>query len=272
MNWQSIRVVMIKDIKEIGKNLQFWLPTVLVPLIMAVVLPVVVSLIFSRAPLNSLNTGSWNAMFKRMPEALQNVFAGMTQRQAMVFIFANYLFKPFFLIIPVMVASIIAANSFAGERERKTIESLFYTPVSDLELLMGKVLAAFVPSVAVSWLAFAAFVAAVDATSFPLFGRLILPTVPWVLLLALLVPAVSFLSLAITVLISARVRGFQEAQQIAGALVVPILFLVFGQVIGLFILDAGAILAITVVLAVLDYLLVKIGAQTFSRERVITQL
>ncbi len=271
MNWQSIKVVMIKDIKEIGKNVQFWLPTVVVPLLLVVVIPLVINLVVSELPASSMNNSSWDQIFKHM-SAAQPGLSDMTRRQGMIYIFANYLFAPFFLIIPLMVSTIIAANSFAGERERKTIESLLYTPVPDLELLLGKVLAAFVPSVVVSWLAFLAFIITVDATSFPLFGRLLLPTVPWVLLLAFLAPAISFLGLGITVLISARVRGFQEAQQIAGVLVLPILFLIFGQALGLFVLDARLILAIAVILAFLDYLLVRWGARTFSRERVITQL
>ena len=51
------------------------------------------------------------------------------------YIFLNYTFVPLFMIIPVMVASIIAANSVVGEKERKTLETLLYTPVTNREFL-----------------------------------------------------------------------------------------------------------------------------------------
>ena len=41
--------------------------------------------------------------------------------QIFPFIFLGYLFAPMFLIMPLMLSSIIAAESFAGERERKTL-------------------------------------------------------------------------------------------------------------------------------------------------------
>ena len=39
-----------------------------------------------------------------------------------------YLFAPMYLIVPMMVSAVIAADSFVGERERKTLEALLHTP------------------------------------------------------------------------------------------------------------------------------------------------
>lgn len=53
----------------------------------------------------------------------------------------------FFLLMPLLVASTVAADSFAGERERKTLETLLATRLSDRAIFLGKVLAAL----AYSW-------------------------------------------------------------------------------------------------------------------------
>ncbi|MCL4560205.1 MAG: ABC transporter permease subunit [Chloroflexi bacterium] len=50
-----------------------------------------------------------------------------------------------------MLSTIIGAVSFVGEKERKTLEALIYTPARDSELFLGKVLAGVVPSVALAW-------------------------------------------------------------------------------------------------------------------------
>ena len=48
-----------------------------------------------------------------------------------------YMFAPFFLIIPLMVSSILAADSIVGEKERNTLEGLLYTPLTDQELYIA---------------------------------------------------------------------------------------------------------------------------------------
>ena len=56
-----------------------------------------------------------------------------------------------------MASSVIASDSFAGEKERKTIEALLATPLSDSELFVGKVLVAFIPAVLVTFASFAVY-------------------------------------------------------------------------------------------------------------------
>ena len=42
----------------------------------------------------------------------------------------NFILPVFFLIIPIMTASIMAASSFVGEKEKHTLETLLYCPMS----------------------------------------------------------------------------------------------------------------------------------------------
>src|SRR5205085_1338470 len=69
----------------------------------------------------------------------------------------GYLLAPLFLIVPLMVASVLAADAFAGEKERKTLESLLHLPIPEGDLFYAKVLGAFVPAVLISWIGFVAF-------------------------------------------------------------------------------------------------------------------
>ena len=45
-----------------------------------------------------------------------------------------------------MISSVVAASSFVGEKERKTLESLLYTPIDIASLFWGKLLSAFIPA------------------------------------------------------------------------------------------------------------------------------
>ena len=62
---------------------------------------------------------------------------------------------------------------------------------------------------------------------YPLFNRLFFPSWNWLPFMVLLVPAVAMLAIGATVIVSAKVKGFAEAQQISALIVLPILLLVF---------------------------------------------
>ena len=53
------------------------------------------------------------------------------------------------LIVPVVIPPIITGYSIIGERDQGTLEPVLTTPIRREELLLGKALAAFVPSVTV---------------------------------------------------------------------------------------------------------------------------
>ena len=46
----------------------------------------------------------------------------------------------FFLIVPIMASSVMAASSFVGEKEKHTLETLLYSPLSLRQLFQSKVL------------------------------------------------------------------------------------------------------------------------------------
>lgn len=59
------------------------------------------------------------------------------------------------LIAPALIPAVIAASSVVGEREQGTLEPLLTTPLRREELLLGKALAAIVPSVGIAYVLFA---------------------------------------------------------------------------------------------------------------------
>jgi len=63
---------------------------------------------------------------------------------------------PFLLMIvgffPISISLVIALESFVGEKERRSIEPLLSTPLSDWQLYVGKLLAVLVPPLLASFL------------------------------------------------------------------------------------------------------------------------
>lgn len=268
MNVRTLWTIALKDLKEVRQNRAAWIPALVVPLIFVVVLPLGVTLaphfLQSTSPLTA-PSGPVGMMRERIP-VLAAELAGLDELQTWVVLMTGYFFAPFILIFPLMFSTIVGSESFAGERERKTIEALLYTPASDGELFLGKMLAAFVPAVALTWVSFLVYGVVVNGAGWSVMGRIWFPPLSWWPLMLWVTPAVAVLGVATTVLISARVRTFMEAYQMSASLVVLVLALVAGQVTGVLYLSLPAVLAVGLAFWLVDGVLIGLGIRTFRRE------
>lgn len=273
MRIKKAMLVFRKDWREIRRNWQVILPIIVVPLFISVFLPVILNVIPSLANTPGTSLNGLEDMIQNLPKHIQDELAVMTNIQVMVYVMQLYFFAPFFLIIPLMASSVIASDSFAGEKERKTIEALLATPLSDSELLFGKMLVSFVPSMIVTFISFSIYSITVDLFSFTIFnGRLLLPNLDWILLIFGLAPTLALASIGLTVMISAKVKGFREAQQISAILVIPILALVFAQITGAIIFGALIISVVLGIFAIIDVIVFKLAIKIFKREEILSKL
>ncbi len=248
-----------KDVQAITANLQVWLPMLLLPLILGIAVPLGLVLVF-RFGADSMSPSDAQAVLgwaEKLPSgAVAAALAELPElSQRLIYVGVNYMLAPFFLLIPLMAASVISADSFAGEKERGTLETLLFAPVDMLSLFIGKVLAAFVPAMALSLATLLLCAAAVNAAAWPLFGRIIFPQVNWIPLVLLVIPAIALLAVLLNVFISARVATFQAAYQLGGMVVLPMLLLVVGQVTGVLVFSVPVVLGVGAVLLLLNGLL-----------------
>ena len=273
MRFQRAVLVFKKDFREVSRNWQVILPIAVIPFMFAVLLPVVIMLIPNLVDMPMSSFGGIEELIKTLPSNVIDKLTGMTDQQIFSYVMILYFFAPFFLIIPLMASSVIASDSFAGEKERKTIEALLATPLSDSELFLGKILVSFVPSMIVTIISFTIYSIVVDVLSFTILdGRLLLPNLAWTLLIFGLAPTVALASIGLTVIISARVKGFKEAQQISVILLIPILSLLFAQVTGALVFGPTVVLILIALFSVIDLLIFKIGVKLFGREEILTKL
>ena len=266
MNRRRLWAIIRKDLKEVLGTGQIVLPMIIVPLVFVIFLPSVV-ILSSGSLVKDPDTAQ---MIDNMPRFLTEQLSGFSEQQMIAYFMLVFIFSSFFLIIPIMVSTLIAANSFAGEKERKTLEGLLYTPVTDMELVVGKILTAWMPSLAVSWLCFVIYAVVVNVLGYRLFEGVFFPTANWFALMLVLVPAVAFASIALVVMISSKVRGFQEANQIAGALVLPLVLMTVGQFTGVVVFSTIIVIITGAAFAVVDVILLLFILSVFHRDRLLT--
>jgi ABC-type Na+ efflux pump permease subunit len=185
---------------------------------------------------------------------------------------AGYMWAPLFLIVPLMVAGGVAADSFAGERERKTLEALLYTPLTDLELFAGKVAAAWVMALGVALGGFLAYTLTVNLAGWPVMGRIFFPNATWLLLIAWVTPPAALLGLGMVVIISSRVATAHEAFQSGGLIVLPVVMLMLGQLSGVLFLGPALVSGLGLVLWVVALLVLRVGFRRFRRTALINRV
>jgi len=185
---------MKKDLKEISQTFQVFGVMIIIPIIFGVVFPIIIAVVAASIPPAEIGTLDF----------LINLYSG------------------FFLMMGAIIPTVIASDSFAGEKERKTIEALLAAPISDSELFLGKVLVSFVPTVILTYLSATIFCVLVNLG----LGTFKLPNLNFIFIL-LAAPLFTLLAIELTVFVSVKVKGFREAQQLAGAVLVPVLAIVF---------------------------------------------
>jgi ABC-type Na+ efflux pump permease subunit len=182
--------------------------------------------------------------------------------------FAVNILGPIFLTMPILTASVIAADSFSGEKERKTAEALLATPVKVSEMLLGKILASFIPTVVLTVVIFGIYGGIVNLLAYQIFHSYVLPTVPWVLMIATS-PFLALAAIGFIVLISSKVKGVKEAQQLSTLLVLPILVIPFASVLGVAVLDATFFIYAISALLLLDAVVLYVGIKSFRKEAIL---
>jgi len=257
-----VRALVLKDWIELGRNRQVLLPIVLLPTVFALFLPVTLIAV-SRQPAALADLDFLHSYLEALP---RDVAADPTR--ALV----EYFMAPMFLMIPVVVATVLATAAFVGEKERDTLEGLLFTPLTDRELVVGKILVSWVPAVLVTWLSTALYALVVAAMVQPWEDGWRFPNGTWLALVLVLAPLVSFFAIGCIVLISHRATTLQGAQAVSGLLVLPVILLIVSQAAGELAFDHRVVVAVGALAALGDVLVFHLAVRRFDRDRVVTRL
>ncbi|MEZ5166304.1 MAG: ABC transporter permease subunit [Acidimicrobiales bacterium] len=264
MDWSAIRAIIARDLTAVRRSKAVVIPMLTVPFLLMVVLPLVVGYAARRAA----RTGHEIEFLRSLPSQLADPIAALPQDEQLLTLVLGYLLAPLFLIVPLMVSAVLSADAFAGEKERRTMETLLHLPIADRDLFVAKFLTGFLPAVAISWIGFACFAVVANAVSWGIVDGLIVPNALWLVVIFWVAPAIATLGLGIMVRVSARCRTTQEANQLGGAVILPLIFLAVGQSTGLLLVDVPLALGIGAVIWLIALTLVARGASRFTRDLV----
>jgi ABC-type transport system involved in multi-copper enzyme maturation permease subunit len=175
----------------------------------------------------------------------------------------------YMLAIPALVPSALASYSVVGERQQGTLEPVLATPIRREEFLLGKALAAFVPSLAISYAVLVLFLACVELFAHPGIAPALLQA-PDLLAQLLFTPLLAAWSIWIGIAISARSSDIRVAGQLSLLASLPSVAVTTLLALNVIHATLGLALGGAALLLVLDTFGWRITSATFDRERLIT--
>jgi ABC-type Na+ efflux pump permease subunit len=176
-----------------------------------------------------------------------------------------------FIILAAILPTFIASYSFIGEKVEKSLEPLLATPTTDGELLFGKIIAAFLPSMAATYAGATIFMVFVDSFTKGQLGYFLYPNWIAVVILGLVAPLACILSVEFNVIISSRVNDIRAAQQLGILVILPLLAIfILGETNPLYV-DVYHLLIISGILSIADIILASLSKATFQREEILTK-
>ena len=173
------------------------------------------------------------------------------------------------LVVPVVLPPVIAAYSVVGERDQGTLEPVLTSPVQATELLLGKAVATFLPSVGIAYTIYAVILVSIRLGAAKVVSDVAFHP-PQLLAQLLFIPLLALWSIWVGIGISSRTTDVRVAQQLATLASLPLL--AFTSLISFQVITPSVPLAVGLALALLaiDVAGWRVVARLFDRERLIT--
>jgi ABC-2 type transport system permease protein len=175
----------------------------------------------------------------------------------------------YFLLLPAIIPLAIAVYSIVGEKEQTTLEPLLATPISDLELFLGKALASVIPGLMVNWISFGVFLALIRVLVGSVPFQLL--TLPWLASIFGLAPLLALFSVAVTMIVSSRASDARAAYQFSSLAILPGLIPLIIYSTQKTLVDMNLIILEGGLLIIADIAILYFAIKLFRREQILTR-
>jgi len=176
---------------------------------------------------------------------------------------------PFLLMVvgffPISISLVIALESFAGERERLSLEPLLATPLRDSQLYFGKLLASMVPPLSAAYLGIMVYLLGLYLS--------IGWTAPPVLLVQVftLTTVQALVMVSGAVVISSLTTSVRAANLLASFVVIPVAELIIIESMVMFWARYHVLWWIVLALFLIAVVLARMGLRLFNREELLSR-
>ncbi len=165
---------------------------------------------------------------------------------------------------PISISLVIALETFVGEKERRSLEPLLSTPLTNAELYIGKTFAAIIPPLLASYVGMGIYL-----------SGLILGEQQWrppldlIIQILLLTTAQALVMVTGAVVVSSQTTSTRASNLLASFIIIPTSLLVMFESFVMITNRREVLWFVLLGLLVADFLLFSMGARIFNREELL---
>ncbi|MGI8609467.1 MAG: stage II sporulation protein M [Candidatus Dormibacteria bacterium] len=170
----------------------------------------------------------------------------------------------FVVFLPASFSLVLALESFSGERERNTLETLFATQLRESEIYLGKISAVLLPSLTLSYSALVVYTIAIFFTA----GFFPGDELPPLVIVTLAQAAVMVTGATI---VSSQTKTLRSANVMASFIIIPMSGVIQGESVLIISRLEWVLWGVAVMLATVAVLLLRLGILNFNRENILSK-
>ena len=171
---------------------------------------------------------------------------------------------PFLLLVvgffPISFSLIVALETFVGEKERKSLEPLLATPLTNTQLYIGKMMASLIPPILASYLGMTIYLVSLY------FGVGWTPTLPMLIQTVLISTIQGVIMVAGAVVVSSQTTSVRAANLLASFIIIPMALLIQFEAAAMFWGNHVGLWWLILALTMTAVILIRMGIQIFNRE------
>jgi ABC-type Na+ efflux pump permease subunit len=268
MNRRRMLVIARTDLRQLRESPDFWVPMLILAGLFFVVIPAFLLFAITHVG-NSAVITKVASTLDVLPPRAKAAIHGFTPAGRTSYALAVYLFAPLAVIVPMTISTAVGANALVGEREKGTGEFLAHSPASEREIYLGKLVASLLPGYVTTVVGFGVYALIVNLIVGPKVGGWFFPTTDWWVLMFWVVPPFLALTIAVVLVLSARVRSGAAAQQASGLVTLPLIVLSYAQSSGVLLGAGQTAFVFGVVAWVAAIVSLRRGSRFVSRARLL---
>jgi ABC-type Na+ efflux pump permease subunit len=271
MNWRRVWALVKKDIIEFSKSKYVLSVIILMPLLFALLFPFTSVLPIAKLDPSEFGEESIGGFVSTLfDKVIENWDTLHPQTQTLILL--SYAMFIAVLLLPIIIPAVTASETVVGEKERKTMEAILASPMSESEIVIGKIISSFLPSVIGTLVASITYMLFIDILLYPYLGFILFPDLLSMVFVLVISPLISIISVELMIMVSTRVTSVRDAYQIGSLVVLPLIMLIVVEMFGLLMNSIATLIGSIAILIIVIVGLFKIATSIFDRERAIVKM
>jgi ABC-type transport system involved in multi-copper enzyme maturation permease subunit len=176
------------------------------------------------------------------------------------------------LLLPIIIPAVTASETVVGEKERKTIEAILASPMTESEIVTAKILSSLLPSFLGTAIAAIGYMGITDYILWKYIGIILFPDFLSIVFIFIFGPLFSTISVELMIMVSTKVKSVRDSYQIGSLIVLPLILLIAAEMFSFFFASYATLFGGVGGMIVLILILFKLATAIFDREKVITKM